>query len=89
MLLSMLKPGESGMIRDVLGGGQVRQRLLDMGFLPGRVVTVIRFAPLGDPMEVEVMGARVSLRRSEAALIRVKPMGGPGHRRRRRWLGFI
>ncbi|RKZ27234.1 iron transporter FeoA [bacterium] len=89
MLLSMLEPGDSGEIVDILGSGEIRQRLLDIGFLPGRIVSVIRYAPLGDPIEVEVMGTRVSLRLNEAALIKIRGGKGGGRRKRRRWLRFI
>ncbi len=89
MLLTMLEPGDIGEISDVLGSGEIRQRLLDIGFLPGRMVVVIRYAPLGDPIEVEVMGTRVSLRQNEAALIKIRGGKGRGKRRRRRWLRFI
>lgn len=48
------------------------QRLCEMGFVPGVSVRVVRYAPLGDPMEVELYGSHVSLRKSEAALLRVR-----------------
>ncbi len=87
----MLQPGEVGEIVAVLGDGELRQRLLDIGFLPGQIVRVIRYAPLGDPIEVEIMGTRISLRREEAALVRVRPIKGRGMgrgRRRRKWRFF-
>ncbi len=87
MLLSMMKPGDAGEIVEILGDGELRQRLLDIGFLPGRIVKIIRFAPLGDPVEVEILGTSISLRGNEAALIRVKPFRGKRmHRRRKRWI---
>ena len=92
MLLSMIAAGEIAQIDELCGGEEVRQRLADMGFLPGRIVSVIGFAPGGgDPIEVEVMGSRISIRRNEAALIRIKPLEGRRIRRKRqrRWLGFF
>ena len=87
MLLSMLKPDDLCEIVEILGDGEIRQRLLDIGFLPGRVVEIIRFAPLGDPIEVEILGTSVSRRGNEAALIKVRPLRGKRMRRRRkRWL---
>ena len=83
MLLSDMKPGEICKIEALLGSGELHQRLLDIGFLPGRFVKVIRYAPLGDPIEVEVIGTRISLLGNEASLIRVHPMG-KGYKRRRR-----
>jgi Fe2+ transport system protein FeoA len=57
---------------DVAGDPALQQRLLEMGVLPGTEVTVVRFAPLGDPIEVKVLGYSLSLRRSEAALVQVE-----------------
>jgi len=94
MFLPMLQPGEVGEIVAVLGEGELRQRLLDIGFIPGQIVRVIRYAPLGDPIEVEIMGTRISLRREEAALIKVRPIRrrgrgrGSGGGRRRKWRLF-
>jgi ferrous iron transport protein A len=53
------------------GHGAVRQRLLDMGFVPGAEVTVIRNAPLRDPIEVRLGDSFVTVRREEAARIEV------------------
>jgi ferrous iron transport protein B len=50
-----------------------RRRLLEMGFVPGTTVRVVRLAPLGDPMQVELHGYHVSLRLSEARTILVEP----------------
>ena len=60
-----------GTVRKVQGKGEVHQRLLDMGLVPGAPVQVERIAPLGDPVEVEVRGYHLSLRRREAADILV------------------
>ena len=51
--------------------GAVRQRLLDMGFIPNSEVEVIRVAPLGDPIEVKIGDSRVTLRKSEADQIEI------------------
>ncbi len=50
----------------------VAQRLLELGFVPGTVVRVVRYAPFGDPIEVELRGYHLSLRKAEAALIEVE-----------------
>lgn len=49
-----------------------RAKLLSMGLLPGTVFTIIRKAPLGDPIEIQVRGYRLSLRQKEAALLQIK-----------------
>lgn len=52
--------------------GAVRQRLLDLGFVPESEIDVVRMAPLGDPMQCKVANYNVTLRKSEAALIEVE-----------------
>lgn len=66
-----LAEGEEGIIIKIKGRGQFRRRLMEMGFIAGKRVTVIRKAPLRDPIEYFVMGYNVSLRNSEAKLIEV------------------
>ncbi|HNW51734.1 MAG TPA: ferrous iron transport protein B [Prolixibacteraceae bacterium] len=69
--LSELKEGEKAVIIRVKGYGAFRKRITEMGFIRGTVVNVIKKAPLLDPIEYELMGYHVSLRRSEAELIEV------------------
>ena len=69
MKLSDLNTGSSGIIVKVGGQGNFRKRLIEMGFIPGKKVNTILNAPLKDPIEYEIMGYKVSLRRDEAALI--------------------
>ena len=71
MKLSELKTGEVGVIAKVNGHGGFRKRLIEMGFINGKRVAVVLNAPLKDPIEYEILGYKVSLRRSEAALIDV------------------
>ena len=73
MTLKDVKEGQSVRIFAVGAGEGLRQHLLDMGLIPGRVVTVKKFAPLGDPVEVLVQSYSLSLRLSEAAKIEVVP----------------
>lgn len=61
--------GESGVIARVIGDGKVRRRLFDMGVTPGAKVTLVKKAPLGDPLEIKIRGYALSLRNSEAALV--------------------
>jgi len=69
--LADLKTGERGIITKVLGHGAFRKRITEMGFVKGKEVTVIKNAPLQDPVEYEIMGYKVSLRRSEARLVEI------------------
>lgn len=69
--LRELRRGESATIRDV-GRGATSRRMIALGFVPGSRVEVVRVAPLGDPVEYAVRGSRVSIRRGEAAAIRVE-----------------
>ncbi|MEE9311682.1 MAG: ferrous iron transport protein A [Planctomycetota bacterium] len=70
--LSEISVGSSALVTNVSGDAVLQQRILEMGILPGQQVTVLRTAPLGDPIEVEVMGYSLSLRKSEAAYIEVE-----------------
>ena len=69
--LRKLKPGQSALITKVGGDGALRQHFLDMGIIPGTKVKVIKFAPMGDPMEVKVRGYGLTLRLDDAAKIEV------------------
>ena len=69
--LSDIPTGEEAIITKVLGHGAFRKRITEMGFVKGKKVRVIKNAPLQDPVEYEIMGYNVSLRRSEAELVEV------------------
>jgi ferrous iron transport protein B len=69
--LSDIKTGDEAIITKVLGHGAFRKRITEMGFVKGKKVRVIKNAPLQDPVEYEIMGYNVSLRRSEARLVEV------------------
>ena len=71
MKLSELNTGEKGVIVRVHGHGGFRKRLVEMGFIRGKVVRVVLNAPLKDPIEYEILGYKLSLRREEAQLIEV------------------
>ena len=71
MKLSELKTGSKGVIAKVNGHGSFRKRLIEMGFIAGKTVTVILNAPLKDPIEYEILGYKLSLRREEARMIEV------------------
>ncbi len=74
MRLSELKTGDSAIIVKVLGHGAFRKRMIEMGFVKGRVVDVVLDAPLKDPVKYGIMGYEISLRRSEAQLVEVLPV---------------
>ncbi len=74
--LSQLKPGQQGTIVQVGGNGQIRRRYLEMGFVKGETILVERFAPLGDPIEYQVKGYHLSLRKSDAENILVQLIAG-------------
>ncbi|MCT4614579.1 MAG: ferrous iron transport protein B [Marinifilaceae bacterium] len=71
MKLSELKDNQEGIIVKVIGYGAFRKRITEMGFIPGKIVKVVKNAPLKDPVEYEIMGYQISLRRKEAAQIEV------------------
>ena len=74
MKLSELKPGRSAVIEEVGGEGALRQHFLDMGVIPGTEVTVIKLAPMGDPMELRIHGYELTLRLTEAEKIGITPV---------------
>lgn len=67
--LDELLPGEGGAIERICGDGPVKRRLVDMGLVAGSVVKVVKFAPLGDPMEIKIKNFNLSLRKAEASMI--------------------
>lgn len=71
MRLSNLRNGENGIVVKVLGHGAFRKRILEMGFVKGKKVTVLQNAPLKDPIKYKIMDYEVSLRQSEASMIEV------------------
>lgn len=73
--LSQLKPGEKGIIIKIHGHGAFRKRVMEMGFVRGREVTMILNAPLQDPIKFSLMGYEISLRRAEAELIEICSTG--------------
>jgi Fe2+ transport system protein FeoA len=77
--LDKLKPGQSATVHAVGGAGSaVYQRLLEMGVFEGAELKVVRFAPLGDPMEIHIQGYNLSLRKAEANLVQVELLAAAG-----------
>ena len=73
MTLKDMKPGQSASILAVSGEGALRQHLLDMGVLPGAEATLIKYAPMGDPIEVRIHGYELTIRLADAGRIEVEP----------------
>ena len=73
MTLRDLKPNETATVLSVGGEGALRQHFLDMGVIPGVEVTLIKFAPMGDPMELRIRGYELTLRLADAEQITVEP----------------
>ena len=74
MTLKEIAVGQSAVIQTVGGEGALRQHFLDMGVIPGAEVTVVKLAPMGDPMELEIHGYELTLRLADADKIQVKPI---------------
>jgi ferrous iron transport protein A len=73
-LLAQLDVGARSRVVEVLGTDDVSLRLLEMGLTPGTEVAVVGKAPLGDPLELEVRGYRLSVRCNEAARVQIDPI---------------
>ena len=69
MTIAELKPGQSALVSRVGGEGALRQHFLDMGIIPGAVVTLVKYAPMGDPMELQIHGYELTIRLADAEKI--------------------
>jgi Fe2+ transport system protein FeoA len=72
MRIDELKPGQSGIIKNVGGSGELRDRLLDMGLTPGTNIIMRKAAPLGDPIQLSLRGYDLTIRKADAARIILK-----------------
>ncbi|MGI6009703.1 MAG: FeoA family protein [Methanomethylophilus sp.] len=72
MKLGDMERGETATVVRVTGSGQVRKRILDLGLTRGAKVTLVRKAPLGDPIEIELRGYRLTLREGEASIVELE-----------------
>lgn len=79
MTLKELKPGACARIQAVGGQGALRQHFLDMGLIPGAEVTMVKLAPLGDPMELKIHGYELTLRLADAEQIQIQTISGLSH----------
>lgn len=71
MKLTEIKMGEVCRVVGIPGSGPCVQRLMEMGIIPGVAIRLVKTAPLGDPIEIEVRGYHLAIRKSEAELIEV------------------
>ncbi len=76
LTLDRMRAGDRGRVSAILGDGQIRRRLLEMGLCPGTEITLIRRAPLGDPIELKVRGYLLSVRGDHARHVAIA--AGPG-----------
>ena len=76
MTLKDLEIGKTGIVTVVGGEGALRQHFLDMGVIPGAEVTLVKYAPMGDPMELRIHGYELTLRLADAAQIEIIPSDG-------------
>ena len=79
MTLKELQVGRSAVIKSVGSHGALRQHFLDMGMIPGVEITVVKLAPMGDPMEVQIHGYELTLRLEEADQIEIEPVIKKSH----------
>lgn len=73
--LSSLPVGARARVLDVRGDATLQRRLFELGLLPGVEVRLVRVAPLGDPLQIELLGYDLSVRKSDAALIQIERLG--------------
>lgn len=73
--LKDFKPGEAGIVVKVVGEGPVKRRLFDMGITPGAEIIMRKTAPLGDPIEINIRGYELSVRKAEAEAILMETSG--------------
>lgn len=72
--LAAMTAGDHALVEEIAGEDEISLRLMEMGVVPGTQLRVIGMAPLGDPLEIELRGYRLSLRKSEAERVEVKQM---------------
>jgi Fe2+ transport system protein FeoA len=75
MLLSEIQTGQIVQVVGIAGQSSFRRRLMELGLVPGTRVELVRVAPLGDPVELLVRGASLSIRKAEAGVIEVASIG--------------
>lgn len=74
--LKDLAPGDTARIKSVSGNGSIRRRIVELGLVPGVELTMERYAPLGDPVEIKSLGFHLALRKEEADTIILESVAG-------------
>lgn len=74
MKVSEMEVNKIGIIKAVLGNGSLRHRLLEMGIIPGTKLKLIKKAPLGDPMQIQIRNFYLSIRKADAEMIEIEEM---------------
>ena len=72
-----LAPGAEVRLAPPSAGGTIPRRLLDLGFVPGTALRIVRRAPFGDPIEIELRGYRICLRNADLAMLEVECVDAP------------
>lgn len=72
MTIADLKPGESGLVKEIGGEGAIYRRFLDMGITPGVAIRLKKTAPMGDPIEIHLRGYALTLRKEDAMKITIE-----------------
>ena len=85
MTLKDLDIGQSAIVTTVGGEGALRQHFLDMGVIPGAEVQLVKFAPMGDPMELRIHDYQLTLRLADAAQIQARPITAKEHKEHQLW----
>ena len=85
MTLKDLDIGQSAIVTTVGGEGALRQHFLDMGVIPGAEVQLVKFAPMGDPMELRIHDYQLTLRLADAAQIQARPITAEEHKEHQLW----
>ena len=83
MTLKELQVGKTATILSVGGNGALRQHFLDMGLIQGTEVTIVKYAPMGDPVEIRIHGYELTIRLEDAGQIEITPAHEPHIRRRK------
>ena len=73
--LGDVKVGDSSTIVKLHGTGALRRHLMDLGLIKGTPFTVVKVAPLGDPIEIRIRGCHITVRKDEAEILDIEPIG--------------
>ena len=84
MTLKEIEIGKTARVLSVGGSGSLRQHFLDMGLIQGAEVTVIKYAPMGDPIELKIHGYELTLRLEDAEKIQVEEISGETQGKKRK-----